>query len=227
VIDAPLNDERMFNIPLTVNKRFSGKWQLDIGANGVSFFYPFASAHDLLGRPGVDVMFYGAAGPGTSRCSRFERMEVDTYKVKNIVISVPQEMERRNFAETTLLGNVGNTFLRHFVMYLNYQNQQVIFEPGDDYGRTFPESKSGLGLYYNQDQALAVNYIADGTPAADAGFIKGDIILAVNGIKVEYFDGLIAMRKLFREKAGTTYVFTITRQDKIMDLSLTLRDLFQ
>ena len=69
-------------------------------------------------------------------------------------------------------------------------------------------------------------HVADGTPAADAGFMRGDIILAINGIKVEYFDGLIALRKLFKEETGTTYVFTIMRQDKIMDLSLTLRDLF-
>jgi hypothetical protein len=225
-LDVPLNDRRMFNIPVTVDNKYSGKWQLDIGANGVDFHYPYAKAHDLLERAGVDVMFFGAAGPGTARRSRFESMAVGKYVVFDMVIGVPQETGRGVFAETPLVGNIGNTFLRHFVLYLDYYNQQVIFEKGDDFGREFPEGKSGLGLQYSHDHALEVSYVADNTPARDGGFEKGDIIVAINSIKVEYFDGLIAMRRLFREKAGTTYVLTVRRQDKLMDLPLTLRDLY-
>ena len=104
-------------------------------------------------------------------------------------------------------------------------NQQVIFEKGDDFKSVFPEGKSGLGLRNNQAHEIEVFYVAKGTPAAESGFEKGDIVLAVNGIRVEYFDGLIALRRMFREPAGTEYVFTILRKNKEKDLTLTLRDL--
>jgi hypothetical protein len=225
VIDAPLDEQLIFNVPANVDDKYVGTWGLDIGANGVDFYYPYARTHDLLDRPGMDIMFYGAAGPGMARRSRFKSMSVSDYVIEDMVIAVPQQEAHGFVVDTARLGNIGNTFLRHFVLYLDYHRQQVIFEKGVDFGRRFPEQKSGLGLSYDQNNNLAVLYVAPATPAEESGFKKGDVIIAINNIGLEYFDGIIAMRSLFREPVGTRYVFTIDRNGKIMDLSLILRDL--
>jgi hypothetical protein len=226
IIDAPLDEDRMFSVSVTVDKKYSGRWQLDIGASGVSFLYPYASAHNLLNLPGIDVIATGAAGASKSRRSQFETMELNSFVVENPVIGVPEEVDKGCFADRSLVGNIGNTFLRHFVLYLDYKNQQIIVEKGNDYNKDFPSSKSGLQLWYTENYDIAVMFAAPNTPSHEAGFQKGDIIKAINGIDVHYFDGIIAIRKLFEEEAGTTYEFDVVRNSKPLKIELTLRDLF-
>ena len=123
-------------------------------------------------------------------------------------------------------GNIGNTFLRHFVLYLDYKNQQVILEKGDNYDKVFPRPKSGLQLVYNPDQDIEVHFVSPNAPADAVGFKKGDIVKKINGIDVQNYDGIIAIRKLMREDAGTTYTFEIMRKNERMEKRLELRELF-
>jgi len=124
------------------------------------------------------------------------------------------------------VGNVGNSFLRHFVLYLDYKNQRVIVEKGDNYDYKFPRHKSGLQLWYTDNNDIEVLFAAPNTPADEAGFKKGDIIKTINGIDVDYFDGIISIRKLLKEKAGITYTFEVLRNKEFIEMQLTLRELF-
>lgn len=71
-----------------------------------------------------------------------------------------------------------------------------------------------------------IAYITPGTPAADAGFQKGDIITKINGKGVAEYGTILDLRKLFKEKAGLQYKLTILRGSETQELGLTLRDLF-
>lgn len=51
-------------------------------------------------------------------------------------------------------------------------------------------------------------------------------MVAVDGVGVEQFDGLIALRALLTEEAGTEYTFAIERDGETVELTLVLRDLF-
>ncbi|UCD04650.1 MAG: PDZ domain-containing protein, partial [candidate division WOR-3 bacterium] len=106
-----------------------------------------------------------------------------------------------------------------------YHNQRVILEKGKDYGYEKPRPKSGLQFYFNDDDDVEVVFVSPNTPADEAGFQKGDIIKSVNGIDVQYFDGVIALRQLMRAEPGTTYEIEILRGNKIIVKQLTLRDL--
>ena len=74
-------------------------------------------------------------------------------------------------------GNIGNNILKHFVLYLDYKHQRVIFEKGKDFDREFPEGKSGLGLVAADNGNIEVFYISPGAPAETAGFRKGDVVI--------------------------------------------------
>jgi C-terminal processing protease CtpA/Prc len=111
------------------------------------------------------------------------------------------------------------------VLYLDYDRQRVILEKGDDFGRPFSVPKSGLQFMYNADDEVEVRFVSPGTPADDAGLKQGDIIKTINGIDVQYFDGIIALRKLMRAEVGTTYEMGIVREGKMVTKQITLRDI--
>ena len=225
IFDSPLQSN-MLSLPVTVDSKYSGRMRLDIGAPDLDFHYPYAKNHDLLSRKGIDVKVGDAAGLTISRISQYETIEVGGYVLENPVIGTPHEEGTGSFADETAIGNIGNSFSRNFILYLDYSNQRVILEKGADFGRNFPRAKSGLQFYYNTDNNVEVIFVAPHTPADEAGFKQGDIIISVNGIGVEYFDGIIALRKLMKAEAGITYVIEVLRGDKLLKKQLTLRDLF-
>ena len=226
IIDAPLSEARMFSVPVTVDNTYSGKWQLDIGASGNDFSYPYANEHGLLGRKGLESVSFGAAGPSKSIRARFDKMAVDGFSIEKPVIDIPMREGTGVFSGRSLAGNVGNTFFRHFILYLDYQRQQVIFEKGDDYQKKFPDGKSGVQFWYNDNHEIEVMFVAPGTPAEKTGLQKGDIVKAINGIEVDYFENIIAIREMLAEEAGTIYRFSILRDGRVMELDLILQDLY-
>jgi C-terminal processing protease CtpA/Prc len=156
----------------------------------------------------------------------YETVEVGGFVLENPLIGTAHEEGTGAFSQHTVIGNIGNSFFRNFVLYLDYNNQRVILEKGDDFGKDFPRPKSGLQFYYNNDDDVEVVFVSPDTPAHQAGFKKGDIITAINGIDVEFFDGIIALRKLMREDVGTTYDIEILRGTDRMEKQLTLQNLF-
>jgi hypothetical protein len=225
IIDSPLQD-RMFSLPMTVDSVYAGQWRLDIGSASIDFQYPFARDHGLLDRTGIDLVAIGAGGSQTIRVSKFSTVEIAGCTFLNPLIGIPQDEGAGAFSHSTVIGNVGNVLLRNFVLYLDYAQQRLILEPGDDFGKSFPEDKSGLHLQYSKDDRIMIAYITPGTPAADAGFQKGDIVTKINGKSAADYGMILDLRKLFKEKAGLRYKFTILRGDETLELELTLRDLF-
>ena len=225
IFDSPL-DGSMLSLRAKVDGKYSGRFRLDIGAPDIDFHYPYAKDHGLLERKGIDVMVGDAAGLTTARIAQHKTIEVGDFVLKNPLIGTPHEEGTGSFAEETTIGNIGNSLLRHFVFYMDYKDQRVILEKGDDYGKEFPRPKSGLQFYYNDDKEVEVVFISPNTPASESGFEKGDVIKKVNGIDVKFYDGIIALRRLMREPAGTKYTIEILRKGKSLKKQLTLKDLF-
>jgi hypothetical protein len=194
----------------------------------MSFHTAYAKAHGLGRREGVLGVGFGAGGRILRRRSRYETIEFGGYTVEEPVIS------RWDFdadaggeiLEGQQVGNLGNSLFRHFVLYLDYDGQRVIVEKGEDFGKDFPGDMSGLALW-RPEEACEVLYVSPGTPAEEAGFREGDIVVAIDGAGVERFGGLVALHALLTEKTGTEYAFAVERDGEIMELTLVLRDLFE
>lgn len=226
VLDAPLSGN-LFGVEATVDGVHSGRWMLDLGAGGMTFHAPYAREHGLAEREGIYAVGFGAGGRISHFYSRFATVEFGGHVVVRPFISIAGVGADVTgaFAETEKIGNLGNTLFRHFVLYLDYENQQVIVERGDDFDREFPWDRSGLQLWRPDGEEIEVLFVPNGTPAAEAGFREGDAILAVNGIDVEHLGGLTSLRALLREDPGTEYVFRIAREGTESELKLVLREL--
>ncbi len=225
VLDAPLK-ENLFSVEAAVDGVHKGRWMLDLGAGGMTFHAPYAKEHNLASKEGVYGVGFGAGGRIMHYRSRYETVEFGGYTVERPRISMAGsdgEMEGA-FSGGELVGNLGNTLFRHFVLYLDYENQQVVVEKGDDFGTEFPWDRSGLQLW-RPEEACEVLYVSPGTPADEAGFHEGDTVLSINGIDVDRFGGLLSLRAMLREEAGTEYFFEVVRDGKRKELKLVLRDL--
>ncbi len=225
VLDAPLS-ENLFTVEATVDGVHKGRWMLDLGAGGMTFHAPYASEHNLGNREGMYGVGFGAGGKIKHHFSRYETVELGGYTVERPIISMAGsdgEM-KGGFSGGELVGNLGNTLFRHFVLYLDYKNQQVVVEKGDDFETEFPWDKSGLQLW-RPEEACEVLYVSPGTPADEAGFQEDDTVLTINGIDVERFGGMLEFRAMLREEPGTEYIFAIERDGKREELKLVLRDL--
>ncbi len=138
---------------------------------------------------------------------------------------MPVQQGKGAFATSKHVGNIGNNVLRHFVIYLDYAKQQIILEKGDNFDFVFPTDKSGLQCLVTKTNEIEVAHAAPATPAHKAGFQMGDIILAINGINVEYLDGVLAVRNLLREDAGVEYSVMVKRGADEKELKLKLANL--
>jgi hypothetical protein len=226
VLDAPLTDN-LFRAEGTLDGVHTGRWMLDLGAGGNFLQTAYAMAHDL-GRPdGVLHVAFGAGGRIQRRRARYETFELGAYTVERPLMSTVDfspDVERQP-QEGQLAGNLGNALFRHFVLYLDYDNQQIIVEKGDDFGKSFPEDRSGLSIW-RPEEACEVLYVSPGTPAEEAGFREGDVVVSIDGTGVEEFDGLIELKAQLRDEPGTEHVFVVERDGEMLECTLVLRDLF-
>lgn len=227
VLDAPLTDN-LFRAEATVDGAYTGRWMLDLGASGMSFHTPYAVAHGLGRDGGVLGVAFGAGGRMLRRRLQYETIEFGGYEVGKPQISAADynANAQQELTEGQIAGNLGNSLFRHFVLYLDYDNQEVTVEKGEDFGKDFPTDMSGLSLW-RPDTACEILFVAPGTPAEEAGFHEGDIVVAIDGTAVEQYGGLVELRALLTEEPGTEYTFLVDRAGEDVELTLTLRDLFE
>lgn len=226
VLDIPLTDDNNFHPDVIVDGTYEGTWNLDLGAGGLSFHYPYALEQGFLDKKGIMGMGFGAGGSSMHQTQKFNQIEFAGYTVANPLISMPLEKGEGGFGSSTLAGNLGNTLFRNFIIYLDYAHEKLIVEKGADFGKKFPTNNSGLNLILNDENKLAVLYVSPGTPGEKAGLAEGDIITAVNGIKAEYLGGILALQKMIKEPPGTKYEITVDRNGETKTLKLVLKDLY-
>jgi len=224
IIEAPLT-HRLFNLPVTLDGVHQGDWTLDIGASITTFQYPFAEEHGLLELKGVERIVGGAGGHIQARVSEFESVELGGYTVERPLILVPLENVGA-FSFERGMGVLGNNILRRFILYLDYANQRIILEKGSDFETVFPRDRSGMSVVLMPEGDYQVLSVSAGTPAADAGFLKGDIVRSINGIAVERLGDPVRISNLFRGNSGTVYELEILREGEPMKIAITLRDLY-
>jgi hypothetical protein len=104
-------------------------------------------------------------------------------------------------------GNLGAGILSRFRVLFDYSRMCLWLEPGPALDAPFPKDKIGLGLEW-ADGALTVEFVAPGSPAAEAGWKVGERLAALDGRKAGAdFRKTSAM--WLEEKAGTRIRLTL------------------
>ncbi|MCP4706968.1 MAG: PDZ domain-containing protein, partial [candidate division Zixibacteria bacterium] len=225
IIDAPLVGNNM-TVKATVDGKYTGNWQLDLGAGGNSFHYPFAKANGFNKLDGIDRISLGAGGEMRSRGVLFNDFEIGGLKVNDLVFGIPQATKAGGFGGGDLIGNIGNSFLRHFTLYLDYNKQKLIVEKGGQFDHVFPLGKSGLQIMFDDNNNYEVICVSSNTPAENSGFKKGDILVSINGIDINNFSGLESIINIMKKPVGTKYSILIYRDGAEKKLTMKLKDIY-
>lgn len=203
VLDAPVSQENIFLVPLTVDGVTDGVWSLDLGATNTSFNHPTAEKLGYLDREGIDGMAFGAGGGFATRYIKVDSLSFAGFPVNETTMSFPLHTNAGALAGGEQTGNIGNTLLRHFVLYLDYAEQRLIVEKGDDFGKELPPKYlTGLQLMLDDSGRVVVHNVMKNTSGDEAGMLAGDEIVAVDGKSVEQLGGLIATREAFQGELG-------------------------
>jgi len=226
VIDAPLQGN-MFTAPITVDGKYTGRCTIDLGAGSDNIHYAFATENGFQERDGIEKYGMGAGGEFREKRLKFSSMEFGGYIINDPLVDIPLDKLAGAFGSKEIMGNLGNTLFRHFVLYLDYADQKMYIEKGGDFGKDFPTDHSGLQVWFNEQKQYEVRHASPGTPAEKAGLAKGDIIESINGIDTEYFGGYEAVVDLLCEEPGTRYEFNILRDGEKKKIKLKLADLFE
>ena len=226
VIDAPLSQDNMFHVPITIDGEYGGLWNIDVGAGGMSFHYPYAQSHNLLKRKGITGVAYGAGGSSPTKSCQFKTVTLAGFTIDKPLVGMPVSADKGSFSGRELTGNAGNTLFRHFVLYLDYHHEKFIVEKGGDFAKVFPEDHSGMQIAFDDDGSIEAISAPDGTPAAKAGIKVGDKIKTIDGKPTDVLGGIMKIRELFKADPGTKYSLELERGGKMVKADLTLKDLY-
>ncbi|MGA7920727.1 MAG: PDZ domain-containing protein [Candidatus Acidiferrales bacterium] len=124
-----------------------------------------------------------------------------------------------------LAGSIGGDFLHRFTVIFDFPHQRIILNPNLQFNHSIDEDMSGLSLIAKGAnlKTFEVVQVQPGTPAADAGIQKGDIIVAVDDEAAADL-ALAAIRGLFRQ-VGHEYKLLIDRKGQSITVSIKMRRL--
>lgn len=215
LLNAPLK-YNTFSLPVTLNSEYQGSFSLDTGAFRSSIYYQFAQKHGLLHKKGIMRAVSGLQGAFLEKEVRFASLKVAGLELKDVRMSVPSGPVRGMNAGGELAGNLGNSILKHFVVYLDYERQQVVLEKGPWFSRSFKEDETGITVGLSEDGGPMVSYVDSNSSAFKAGLRTGDRILAVNGVSVQVLNGTREIKEILRQWPQIRLNLQVQRGGKVL-----------
>jgi hypothetical protein len=185
-------------------------FMVDTGSGGsVDFHVPYVEANGLLQRyprQGA-VQASGVGGSRTERVVVARSLTLAGQTFHSVPVALATEAQGA-FAASTSSGTIGAGLLSRFVVTFDLANERMLFEPGKDADAPFEKDRLGLSCDVH-DGATRVDFVAPGGPAADAGLVVGDEIVAVDGVALEGAALRARLRDVKRSKAGTLVQLTL------------------
>lgn len=177
------------------------------------------------------VLGYGIGGVLEGYLGRIDAISIEGYEFTNLITNFrvfnPQIDSLQLNSVDEKDGILGNEILKHFKCVIDYPNNVFYIRPyRKNYNKKVAFDRSGLNLIMvgKQFGQIMVNEVFDNSPAADAGFKKGDLLKAINGISTAFmtYEGIT---NKFKKSKNKRYRVKVNRQGKILILEFTLRNL--
>jgi predicted aspartyl protease len=145
------------------------------------------------------------------------------YSLNNVPIRFTEAKEGA-FAHKPVAGNVGAPFWRHFITYFNFADNELILESNSDYAsNSYAINRAGLSVA-RRDTQYTVDGVTSKSPAALAGFQKGDILLRINEIVLRNDTKIDEVRAVFQQPAGTLLAIEVQSSKEVRTTRLVLTD---
>jgi hypothetical protein len=196
------------SIPLT------GKFLLDTGNLGsILINTPFASSHSLSEAFIHPLLLSGAGAGGktTFLTSRIYAFKIGKYRIKNPITMINTSAQGFG-ANPNYDGGIGYQILSKFTLTFNYPHSEIILSPDANFSKPEKFDASGLGIIATGrklNHFTAVD-VLKGSPAAEAGVHKGDVLIAINDKPLKNWT-LNKVARILR-KSGKTIILIVKRE---------------
>ena len=199
---------------------------IDTGARDtISFMSPFLGAHPQVvpaTTTAVGVNGFGFGGPAMGKLGRVEEVGIDDLQLTNLVADYSVQTAGA-LAAPFVAANIGGNLLRRFTVTFDYGNGTMTLVPNAGFGEADSYERSGLFLIKRAGGVVVLDS-RPGTPAAQAGIVKGDVINSIDGTPANTML-LGAIRNLLAQPAGTVVTLQVTGKDGTSrSVKITLKD---
>ena len=194
----------------------AARLEFDTGQTGaLTLVRPFVDQHRLLepGQPEVRITT-GALLPGqiAATVTRVNGLKLGRFTLGHLVANIAPTAEAAGLSGETV-GILGGAMLKRFAVTIDYSRNQVILVSRSEEGLAEPTEfdMSGMSLAAQGPdyREYRVRSVIDGSPAADAGVMVGDLVSGIDGKPAGELT-LNEIRELFR-KDGQEYMLELGR----------------
>jgi hypothetical protein len=197
-----LDGERV--VPLSVNGSEPAQFELELGnMNGPLLVTPaYADTHKLLESRATSQRL---SGPFSETVVSVDHLGFAGVDFPGAPIAVIPDTD---LPPGSIAGGVGLPLLSHFRLIIDYSHNRIYAIP-DVRAAKAPITKDRIGLVLaKKDSDFGVAFVAPNSPAAAAGFKKGDKIALIDGKPFDAWARL-AILEFHMADAGTSHAFTM------------------
>jgi hypothetical protein len=211
-------------IPCSIDA-FAGRCAVDTGSRiALSVLSPFLAAHPSIvpaNATAVGANGFGVGGVSAGRLGR-ATLQFGAYTIPDLITDLSTQTKGA-FADPFTAANIGAGVWKRFAVTFDYGRQTMTLVPNAAFDQRETYDRSGAFLIRQGGKILVVD-VRPGTPAADAGLLKGDAVVTVGGTDAASL-GLDGVRERFRGAPGTAIPLTLSPKDgSTRTVTLTLRD---
>ena len=161
----------------------------------------------------------GLGGKAPMKQGVIKQIQLGPYRFKNVPTYIFDD-EYNVTQYPSLAGLVGNDLLRRFNLIVNYERKDIYMIPNSHYKEQFDYSYTGLGMYVVDGEIQVVDIMPE-SPAEQAGFKPGDIIMGVEN----NFSNNIQTYKNLMQTPGERLKILVLRKDGPYQLTLKVKNI--
>jgi hypothetical protein len=161
----------------------------------------------------------GLGGKAPMKQGVIKQVQVGPYKFRNVPTYIFDD-EYNVTAYPALAGLIGNDLLRRFNLIINYERKDIYMTPNSHYKEQFDYSYTGLGMYVIDGEIQVVDIMPE-SPAEQAGFKEGDVIMAV----ANNFSNNIQTYKNLMQTPGERLKVLVLRKEGPVVLTLKVKNI--
>jgi hypothetical protein len=123
----------------------------------------------------------GMSGEVLGRVGRVAGLDLGGIRLPNVIATFPDSMYENPRGLDSRNGNLGNGVLSRFNVTFDYPHRKMYLVRDQRFADAFEWDMSGLVLEPGSGDSVSVAQVVAGSPAASAGIVAGDRLLAING----------------------------------------------
>ena len=200
--------------------------EVDTGLTGsLTLTRAFVEANHLLSaaQPRLRITT-GALLPGqvAAEVVRVPRVTLGAADIEGVIANV-NPTEKDAGVRGKIVGLLGGDLLRRFIVTIDYSRSRILLEPNALLLEPDEFDMTGMSLIAPKLQAVAVRTVVPGSPAATAGVMPGDQIVAIDGRGTAQMT-LSDIRAMF-QRENIIYVLLLKRGDGTREIRITTKRL--